>query len=131
MEIIITPNHFLYKDTKIYHLKLRGLGNEASGYLYCRNNETVSRASSMNKIQLEGICKIKQAIALRQETITDIVPILEAHHWRVIPISGDEVQSTKSGDEVQPKKSQDKVQPTKFPFTFNQVKRGDKKEQIN
>ncbi|MDJ0554489.1 MAG: hypothetical protein QNJ68_08640 [Microcoleaceae cyanobacterium MO_207.B10] len=96
MEIIVTPNHFLCKkDIKVYHLQLRGINNQATGYLYCRNNETVSRASSMDKIQLEGICKIKQAIALRQTKITDIVPILEAHHWRVIPISDAQVQQTK------------------------------------
>ena len=87
MEIIVTPNHFLYKDIKIYHLQLQGVGNQATGYLYCRNNETVSRASSMDKTQLEGLCKVKQAIALRQTTITDIVPILKAHHWRVNPMS--------------------------------------------
>lgn len=92
MEIIITPNHFLYKDIKVYHLQLEGQGNQATGYLYCRNNETVSRASFMDKIQLEGLCKVKKAIALREQKITDIVPILEAHHWRVTPVSGDKVK---------------------------------------
>lgn len=95
MQIIITPNHFLYQDEKVYQLQLRGVGNQATGYLYCRNNETVSRASFMDKIQLDGLCKVKVAIALRQKSVTDIAPILETHNWRVIPISGSKVSSSK------------------------------------
>ena len=86
IKIIVTPNYFLYQDIKSYYLQLQGIGNQASGYLYCKNNETVSRAVSMNTIQLEGICKVKQVIALRQKTVIDIGPILEAHNWEVIPI---------------------------------------------
>ncbi|NET43377.1 MAG: hypothetical protein F6K15_16410 [Okeania sp. SIO2B3] len=87
MQIIVTPNHFLYQDLQLYHLHLRGIGNQATGYLYCKNNETISRATSMDKIQLEGLCKIKQVIALRQRAVIDIAPILEAHNWEIMPIS--------------------------------------------
>ncbi|NEP83787.1 MAG: hypothetical protein F6K17_23375 [Okeania sp. SIO3C4] len=89
MQIIVTPNHFLYQDVQLYHLKLRGIGNQATGYLYCKNNKTISRATSMDQIQLEGICQIKQVIALRQQAVIDIAPILEAHNWEIIPISED------------------------------------------
>ena len=86
IKIIVTPNYFLYQDIKSYYLQLQGIGNQACGYLYCKNNETVSRAVFMDTIQLEGICKVKQVIALRQKTVIDIRPILEAHNWKVIPI---------------------------------------------
>ena len=89
MPIIVTPNHFLYQDIQLYHLQLRGIGNQATGYLYCKNNETISRATSMDKIQLEGLCQIKQAIALRHRTVIDIAPILEEYNWEIIPISED------------------------------------------
>ncbi|NEO58487.1 MAG: hypothetical protein F6K54_38815 [Okeania sp. SIO3B5] len=93
MQIIVTPNHFLYRDIKLYHLKLRGIGNQATGYLYCKNNETISRATSMNKIQLEGLCQIKQVIALRHRAVIDIAPILETHNWEIIPISEDKTNN--------------------------------------
>ncbi|NEQ38196.1 MAG: hypothetical protein F6K40_18790 [Okeania sp. SIO3I5] len=93
--IIVTPNHFLYQDVQLYHLKLQGVGNQATGYLYCKNNETVSRAVSMDKIQLEGLCKVKQVIALRHKAVMDIKPILEAHNWEVIPISENKMKSMK------------------------------------
>ncbi|MGB3511448.1 MAG: hypothetical protein WBA93_19870 [Microcoleaceae cyanobacterium] len=83
---MLHKGHAPHKNIKVYHLQLQGLDNQATGYLYCRNNQTVSRASSMNK------SKVKKAIALRQQNITDVVPILEAHHWRVTPVSGDKVQ---------------------------------------
>jgi len=93
LKIIVTPNHFLYQDVKLYHLQLQGVGNQATGYLYCKNNETVSRAVSMDRIQLEGLCKVKQVIALRQKAVIDIKPILEAHKWEVIPISENKMKS--------------------------------------
>ncbi|MCL2933233.1 MAG: hypothetical protein MGG11_13560 [Trichodesmium sp. MAG_R03] len=93
IKIIVTPNYFLYQDMKSYYLELQGVGNQASGYLYCKNNETVSRAVSMDKVQLEGICKVKQLIALRQKAVIDIRPILEAHNWEVIPIAEDQMKS--------------------------------------
>jgi len=86
MQIIVAPNHFLYKDKKVYHLQLQGIGNQATAYLYCKNNETVSRAVFMNKTQLEGLCKIKEAISLRQQAVIDIAPILETHNWEVIQV---------------------------------------------
>ncbi|MEB3341116.1 hypothetical protein [Okeania sp.] len=86
MQIIVAPNHFLYKDKKVYNLELQGVGNQATASLYCKNNETISRAVSMDKTQLEGLCKIKEAISLRQEAVIDIAPILEAHNWQVIQV---------------------------------------------
>ncbi|NES74919.1 MULTISPECIES: hypothetical protein [unclassified Okeania] len=47
----------------------------------------------MDKIQLEGLCKIKQVIALRQRAVIDIAPILEAHNWEIIPISEDQTNN--------------------------------------
>ena len=87
LKIIVTPNYFLYQDIKLYHLQLQGVDNQATGYLYCKNNETVSRAVFMDQIQLKGLCKVKQAIALRQKAVIDIIPILESHNWQVVPIS--------------------------------------------
>ncbi len=87
IQIIVAPNHFLYQDKKVYHLNLEGASNQATAYLYCKNNETVSRAVSMDKTQLEGICKVKEVMTLRQEAVIDIAPILEAHNWKIIPMS--------------------------------------------
>ncbi len=87
IKIIVTPDHFLYQDEKVYDLQLQGVGNQATAYLYCKNNETVTLAVSMDKTQLEGICKVKEVMTLRQEAVIDIAPILEAHNWKIIPMS--------------------------------------------
>lgn len=84
--IILTPNYFLYNDLKVYELQLRGIGNSADGYLYCMNEETSSRATKMNKIQLEGLRQVKKAIAQRREIVTDISTILTSHHWQAYPV---------------------------------------------
>ena len=85
IQIIVAPNHFIYQDKKVYHLQLQGVDNQATAYLYCKNNETLSRAVYMDKTQLEGLCKIKEVMTLRQRTVIDIAPILEAHNWQVLP----------------------------------------------
>ncbi|MGD1715796.1 hypothetical protein [Dapis sp. BLCC M172] len=84
-QIIVAPNHFIYQDKKVYYLHLEVVDNQATAYLYCKNNETVSRAVYMDKTQLEGLCKIKEVMTLRQRTVIDIAPILEAHNWQVLP----------------------------------------------
>ncbi len=87
IKIIVAPNHFIYQDQKVHHLQLQGVDNQANAYLYCKNNEIVSRAVSMDKTQLEGLCKVKEVMTLRERAAIDIAPILEAHNWQVVPMS--------------------------------------------